>query len=144
MQIFDEIGINKLSDHKEERPLWSLASIDPSCFEGLPIEFKMSKELEEIQKQMLGLSPFEPQEIPKDIQFALRAYQVDGVSWLERLRHMHLNGILADDMGLGKTLQAIIAMTQYKIGTSECLSIVVCPTSLVYNWKEEFQNSIPI
>lgn len=143
VQIFDEIGINKLNNHKEERPLWSLASIDSSCFEGLPIEFKMSKKLEEIQKQMLGLSAFEPQDIPKDIQVVPRGYQIDGISWLERLRHMRLNGVLADDMGLGKTLQAIIAVTQNKMEHPDALSIVVCPTSLVYNWKEEFQKFNP-
>ena len=42
--------------------------------------------------------------IPAAIQASLRNYQIDGISWLDRLRNMHLNGILADDMGLGKTL----------------------------------------
>ena len=73
----------------------------------------------------------------------LRGYQIDGVAWLERLRQMHLNGILADDMGLGKTLQAITAVTQHKIDDPDSLSIVVCPTSLVHNWKEEFTKFNP-
>ena len=41
--------------------------------------------------------------------------KIDGIRWLDRLRRMHLNGILADDMGLGKTLQAITTLTQYII-----------------------------
>lgn len=138
VQIFDEIGINQLDDHQEDRPLWSLASIDPAQFEGLPIEFSMSKKLQEIQKQMLGLTPLVAQDVPKAIQASLRSYQIDGINWLERLRHMHLNGVLADDMGLGKTLQAITAITQNKHDHPNSLSIVVCPTSLVHNWKEEF------
>jgi len=138
VQIFDELGINLLDNHQEQRPLWSLASIDADQFKGLPIKFSMSDRLIEIQEQMLGTKPLIPKEIPPAIQATLRSYQIDGISWLERLRQMHLNGILADDMGLGKTLQAITAVTQYKLDHPDGLSIVVCPTSLVHNWKEEF------
>lgn len=143
VQIFDEMGINQLDDHVEQCPLWSLASIDEEQFTGLPIEFSMTKRLKHIQEQMLGLRPHESRGVPKEIQATLRSYQIDGVSWLERLRHMHLNGILADDMGLGKTLQAIIAVTQHKNTHPKDLCIVVCPTSLVYNWKEEFNKFNP-
>lgn len=138
VHIFDEIGIKELSNHSEERPLWSLASIDKTQFEKLPIKFSMSNRLIEIQEQMLGTRPLEHAEIPKDIKAVLRPYQTEGVAWLERLRYMHLNGILADDMGLGKTLQAIITITQHKKQNPKSLSIIICPTSLVYNWKEEF------
>jgi hypothetical protein len=143
VQIFDEIGINQLDDHQEERPLWSLASIDMEMFEGLPIEFSMSDRLKEIQQQMLGGHALVQSEVPAVIQATPRSYQLDGTAWLERLRHMHLNGILADDMGLGKTLQAIIAVTQHQALHPKALSIVVCPTSLVYNWKEEFTKFNP-
>lgn len=143
IHIFDEIGLKELKDHSEERPLWSLASIDAAKFEGLPIEFSMTERLQEIQQQMLGTRSFEPSPIPKEIKATLRSYQCEGVHWLERLRHMHLNGILADDMGLGKTLQAIIAVTQHKLANPETLTIVICPTSLVYNWKEEFAKFNP-
>ena len=143
VQIFDEIGIKAIDNSSEERPLWSLVSIEPSLFEGLPIEFSMSKRLIEIQRQMLGLSAFTPMEVPKDIQATLRPYQIEGVHWLERLRKMHLNGILADDMGLGKTLQAIITLTQYHKKGKCPPSIVICPTSLVYNWKEEINKFNP-
>lgn len=143
VQIFDDIGINVLDDHEEDRPLWSLASIDAEQFKGLPIEFSISDKLKEIQQQMLGLTPHVAQEVPKAVQATLRSYQVDGIGWLERLRYMHLNGILADDMGLGKTLQAITAITQNKIDNPKALSIIVCPTSLVHNWKEEFAKFNP-
>lgn len=138
VQIFDEIGINRLDNHTERRPLWSLASIDEEQFVDLPIQFSMTAALKEIQQQMLGLTPFTPMEVPSIINAVLRSYQHEGVQWINRLRNMHLNGILADDMGLGKTLQAIIAITQSKIDHPDSLSIIVCPTSLVHNWKEEF------
>lgn len=143
VQILDEMGINELDHHVEQRPLWSLASIEAEQFEGLPIHLTMTKKLKDIQQQMLGHIPYEAHEIPPSIQASLRNYQIEGVKWLDRLRNMHLNGILADDMGLGKTLQAIITITQYKIDHPKSHSIIVCPTSLVYNWKEEFAKFNP-
>lgn len=143
VQIFDEIGLSKLDNYTEERPLWSLTSIHPAHFQSLPVKFSISDRLQEIQKQIRGEVNFDAQAIPANVQATLRKYQVEGVGWLERLRCMHLNGILADDMGLGKTLQAIIAITQSKIEKPVSQSLIVCPTSLVYNWKEEFHKFNP-
>jgi SNF2 family DNA or RNA helicase len=55
---------------------------------------------------------------------------------------MYLGGILADDMGLGKTVQAIVALSQIKQKKNRT-SLIVCPTSLLYNWKEEFAKFNP-
>lgn len=143
VQIFDELGINQLDDHKEQKPLWSLASINAEQFEELPIKFSMSRKLQEIQKQMVKTEVLPAKVLPKEVKAELREYQKQGVGWLEQLRIMHLNGVLADDMGLGKTLQAIISLTQYKKEHPDSLSIVICPTSLVYNWKEEFTKFNP-
>lgn len=138
VQVFDELGINNLDNHTELRPLWSLASLQSEHFKEMPIKFSMTSKLSEIQDQMLGKVPLSVKEIPEEIKASLRNYQLDGIHWLDRLRNMHLNGILADDMGLGKTLQAIIALTRYQKDHPDQRSLVVCPTSLVYNWKEEF------
>lgn len=138
VQILDELGVACLEDQEIERPLWSLASIKASNFEGFPFTFSMSTKLKAIQKQLLGEVVPKPTAVPKEVRADLRKYQLEGVHWLERLRTMHLNGILADDMGLGKTLQTIIALSQDRKENSKSLSLVVCPTSLVYNWKEEF------
>lgn len=143
VQLFDEIGIKKLDDHKERKPLWNLVTIDPKAFEGLPVDFKMSKKLLEIRSQMLGEIPLKPSPIPKEMQVDLRPYQAEGVHWLERLRLMYLNGILADDMGLGKTVQAITAITQNHARNKEAQTLIVCPTSLLYNWKEELHKFNP-
>ena len=137
VQIFDEMGIKKLDTHIEDRPLWSLVSIQESLFENLPVTFSMTEKLQDIKQQMLGEKQIPTSPIPKVIEANVRPYQVEGVHWLERLRNMYLSGILADDMGLGKTLQAIIAITQCHSANKNSSSIVVCPTSLLYNWKEE-------
>ena len=139
-QLFDELGIDKLGNRKIKRPLWSLANIDGSQFANLPVTFTMTERLQEIRQQMLGVKPFDFSPVPKVIKADLRPYQVEGVQWLERLRSMYLNGILADDMGLGKTLQAITALTQHGLKST---SMVVCPTSLLYNWKEELHKFNP-
>lgn len=55
---------------------------------------------------------------------------------------MYLSGILADDMGLGKTLQAITSITQMHALHPGSTTMIICPTSLLYNWYEEFKNSI--
>lgn len=137
VQLFDELGIKQLSDHSEKKPLWNLVTIDPEAFNGLPVDFKMSERLLEIRKQMLGEVVLDAAPVPKDVKADLRPYQTEGVHWLERLRLMYLNGILADDMGLGKTLQAISAITQHHLSNKDAHSLIICPTSLLYNWKEE-------
>ncbi|NGX51174.1 MAG: RNA polymerase-associated protein RapA [Chlamydiae bacterium] len=136
VQLFDELGIEKLDDKTLERPIWGLANIDETNFKGLPVDFTMTPRLKEIREQMLGQKEIEYSPVPKMIKAELRKYQEEGVNWLERLRLMYLNGILADDMGLGKTLQAIVSLTQ-RLGTVKTPALVICPTSLLYNWKEE-------
>lgn len=143
VQLFDELGIKKLADHKENKPLWNLATIDPKAFDGLPVDFEMSDKLLEIREQMLGNTKIKPTPIPKEMNVSLRPYQEEGVHWLERLRLMYLNGILADDMGLGKTVQAITAITQNLKKNPSAQTIIVCPTSLLYNWKEELHKFNP-
>lgn len=142
VNLFDELGIEALDNHKLKRPLWSLANIDKNQFKDLPVKFSITKKLTEIRGQMLGDAQISFSEIPKSIRAELRPYQKEGVEWLERLRTMYLNGILADDMGLGKTLQAVVALSQHH-GKNKGSSMVVCPTSLLYNWKEEIHKFYP-
>lgn len=137
MQLFDELGIALLEDSKLHRPLWSLANLQENQFDGLPVTLTISDKLIDIRKQILGEKNLAFSPIPKEIQATLRSYQEEGVRWLERLRSMYLGGILADDMGLGKTPQAIVALSQYR-KKKKLPSLIVCPTSLLYNWKEEF------
>ncbi len=78
-------------------------------------------------------------EIPKDLNANLRDYQIDGLNWIETIEYCGFGGILADEMGLGKTLQAISFLLSRK-GKN---TLVITPTSLVHNWKNEFEKFAP-
>lgn len=69
----------------------------------------------------------------------LRSYQKDGVKWLYNLYKCDLGGILADEMGLGKSLQTIIFIKKVLEEDSNAKILIVTPTSLVYNWDNEFK-----
>ncbi|MDW5299689.1 MAG: DEAD/DEAH box helicase, partial [Sedimentibacter sp.] len=81
-------------------------------------------------------------ELPEHLKTIIRNYQITGYKWLKTLSKYSLGGILADDMGLGKTLQAISLLLSEK-GCEYKPSIVICPTSLVYNWKSEIEKFSP-
>jgi len=80
--------------------------------------------------------------VPAGIQGKLRDYQKTGFKWLKSLASYGLGGILADDMGLGKTLQALTFLLSEKGALPEP-SIVIAPTSLVYNWQDEVAKFAP-
>jgi SNF2 family DNA or RNA helicase len=73
-------------------------------------------------------------ELPNGMEDILRPYQITGYRWLCSLAHYGMGGILADDMGLGKTLQTIT----YVLANPGTRTLIVCPTSLAYNWQDEF------
>ncbi|PRR81337.1 DEAD/DEAH box helicase [Clostridium vincentii] len=77
--------------------------------------------------------------LPDDINANLRNYQKDGYYWLKTLDFLGFGGILGDEMGLGKTLQTITFLASNK-GKS---TLIVAPTSLVYNWNNEFKKFAP-
>ncbi len=85
----------------------------------------------------------ETYEVPTCINADLRPYQKIGYQWLRTLAEHGLGGILADDMGLGKTLQSIVYMASILTNAKEEQFLIVCPTSLVYNWKDELEKFAP-
>lgn len=74
------------------------------------------------------------------IQARLRPYQVHGVAWLRAVTAAGDGAVLADEMGLGKTLQAICLLAMRSHGGPH---MVVCPTSLVGNWRRELGRFAP-
>ncbi len=81
---------------------------------------------------------------PQGLAVTLRAYQLDGLAWLQYLRTHELGGILADDMGLGKTAQALAhLLLEKEQGRADRPSLVVVPTSLVFNWQAEARRMAP-
>ena len=88
-----------------------------------------------------GIQRIEP---PVGLSLKLRSYQEEGLAWLQFLREHQLSGILADDMGLGKTAQALAhLLLEKEAGRLDCPSLVVLPTSLVFNWKNEASRFAP-
>lgn len=75
------------------------------------------------------------------IKAELRDYQQIGVKWLRMLDRYGFGGILADDMGLGKTLQTIAFLTTCL--NSETKVLILSPSSLIYNWQDEFVKFAP-
>jgi superfamily II DNA or RNA helicase len=78
------------------------------------------------------------------LEEVLRPYQRQGVAWLQFLRDNNFGGILADEMGLGKTLQTLAFFQS--LHTNRKLSgpvLIVCPTSLVFNWLAEAKKFTP-
>lgn len=83
--------------------------------------------------------------IPPTLSTLLREYQKDGFRWMKTLAFYSLGGILADDMGLGKTIQSIsfIVSELEEIRTQKLPALIVCPSSLMYNWQSEFKKFAP-
>ncbi|AOR23635.1 DEAD/DEAH box helicase [Clostridium taeniosporum] len=76
---------------------------------------------------------------PYGIQATLREYQRDGYNWFRSLEYLGFGGVLADEMGLGKTLQTIVFLSSRK----NSHTLIVAPTSLIYNWFNEFKKFAP-
>jgi superfamily II DNA or RNA helicase len=81
--------------------------------------------------------------VPRTIKAELRPYQKQGLAWLEFLVELGAGGILADDMGLGKTLTTLAIIASRKHLDGPAPSLVVCPTSVVYNWAREAAQFAP-
>ncbi|MFN3410637.1 MAG: SNF2-related protein [Exilispira sp.] len=78
--------------------------------------------------------------IPPNVKDILRGYQKFGFFWFHFLKEFNFGGILADDMGLGKTLQVL---TFIKSLDSAKPSLIICPTSLLFNWENEINKFFP-
>lgn len=99
---------------------------------------KGKTELKEIRNKFKNI---EKQKViePLDLKANLREYQKIGYNWFKTLDYLGFGGILGDEMGLGKTLQTITFILSNK-GSK---SLIIAPTSLIYNWMSEFEKFAP-
>jgi SNF2 family DNA or RNA helicase len=100
-------------------------------------------EINEKKQKLLNIDKIKMEEIPSTINATLRPYQVTGYQWMQVLDEISWGGCLADDMGLGKTLQAITFLAYVKQKYGNVTSLIICPTSLIFNWESEFQKFAP-
>ncbi|HNF03558.1 MAG TPA: SNF2-related protein, partial [Ferruginibacter sp.] len=106
-------------------------------------ETELSFELDEKYERLKEFKNIPETPPPAHLTKTLRPYQVSGYQWLNYLNDVGWGGILADDMGLGKTIQALSMLEHYKETNGGLKSIVVCPTTLIYNWKNEVEKFTP-
>jgi non-specific serine/threonine protein kinase len=106
-------------------------------------ENELVLKLEEKYENLKEFNKIKEVDLPNQLQGTLRPYQVSGYHWLNYLSEVKWGGILADDMGLGKTVQALTYMQHYKNEHGKLQSMVVCPTTLIYNWENEIKKFTP-
>ncbi len=81
--------------------------------------------------------------VPASVQASLRSYQQKGFEWMLLLAEAGAGACLADDMGLGKTLQTICFLAHRLEQAPGKQHLIVCPSSLIYNWQQELQKFAP-
>lgn len=133
-----EIEYNKIKDGELSIPAYRTMYLEKALknLEGANIQknSEYKKMVEKIEEKNVNTEI----ELPKGLNATLRNYQKVGYQWLKVLDEYQFGGILADDMGLGKTLQLLSVVQSYvEKEENPKPSIVVCPSSLTLNWKNE-------
>ena len=94
-------------------------------------------------ERLLDFEQIEEFKTPEKFKGELRPYQLAGYNWLRFLDEFNFGGCLADDMGLGKTIQALSLLQHEKNTNPDATSLLVMPTSLLYNWEMEAKKFTP-
>ena len=126
-----EDGYSKIEKGKVYLLLNQLTDKKLSFVEGKDKLENVLNKIENIKEENLPLTV--------KLKKTLRDYQYEGVKWFKELSELGFGGILADDMGLGKTLQTISFLSIEK----KKKTLIVTPTSLIFNWKDEFNKFSP-
>ncbi len=106
-------------------------------------ETELSFELDEKYERLRNFKSIPEVPIPEELFGRLRPYQLSGFHWLNYLNTVGWGGILADDMGLGKTVQALSMLSHYNSSEGQLKALVICPTTLIYNWENEIRKFTP-
>jgi len=99
----------------------------------------MSRKLEKLR----NFDQIDETLVPQNFVGDLRPYQKAGFNWLNFLNKFKFGGCLADDMGLGKTVQTLTLLQHMKENGENAPSLLVMPTSLLYNWELEANKFTP-
>ncbi len=127
------------------REALALALGAQSDIDGLPVgEVLLDDWLSDLLDTLSGDERLEHVPTPQGFVGELRPYQSRGLAWLTFLWRWGLGACLADDMGLGKTIQAIaLLLHQRETMPTMGPSLLICPTSLVGNWRREVERFAP-
>ena len=106
-------------------------------------ETEVMIKLEEKYERLRSFNRINEVDPPTQLAEILRPYQVAGYHWLNYLTEVGWGGILADDMGLGKTIQALSSLQRFRDNNESMTAIVVCPTTLMFNWENEIKKFTP-
>lgn len=131
------LGLNPRQLTSEPQRLHALQLADEAAE-----RFLEAEQITQLKKRAGEIKARVTPPIPSDITAELRPYQVEGFNFLAYLSANRFGGILADDMGLGKTLQTLTWLSwlreeSAKSGQPVKPTLVVCPKSVMDNWKAE-------
>lgn len=136
-----EMGVDGLIPVAQKVGLEQVAHMDEAGLE----RFGDSSQAKAMRERLKDFKGVESTGIPESVSADLRPYQKDGFDFLCHLTKIKLGGILADDMGLGKTLQTLtwLAWLQTKFKKRHKPSLVICPASVLHNWRREAERFTP-
>ncbi|EJO5346791.1 SNF2 helicase associated domain-containing protein [Clostridium botulinum] len=145
-RVVDYLNI-KVSDFKKDVitiPKFNAVYIDNSIKEKQIDFVEKNKKFKDLVNSIMDIKDID-YKVPNNLQAIMRPYQKFGFKWFKTLANCGFGGILADEMGLGKTLQTI-AFIKSEVDENKnkiMPSLVICPTSLVYNWQDEIKKFQP-
>ncbi|WP_207510316.1 DEAD/DEAH box helicase [Longitalea luteola] len=103
----------------------------------------VQEELDLYTAKIANISSVKEVAVPEGLHGSLRHYQRKGLNWLNFIDEHNFGGILADDMGLGKSVQIIAFILLQRTRVKQNTNLLVVPTSLLFNWKEEVSKFAP-
>jgi len=136
-----DLGLENLSTAAQRVGLEQAAHLDENHLQ----RFADSPEAKDLRLRLANFEGIPKVPLPSAIQAELRPYQKEGFDFLCHLTEMKLGGTLADDMGLGKTLQTLtwIAWLRERDGKQAKPALVICPASVLHNWRRESERFTP-
>jgi SNF2 family DNA or RNA helicase len=137
-ELFAFMDENKVNGHELVLKKHHLALVK-DLENGNLAKVSMSKKLEKLR----NFEEIENTSMPAKFVGELRPYQKAGFNWLNFLNKFKFGGCLADDMGLGKTVQTLTLLQYLKEQHDSSPSLLIMPTSLLYNWELEANKFTP-
>ncbi|MGV2640501.1 ATP-dependent helicase, partial [Clostridium perfringens] len=138
LNLLEDLGLENIKDNEVYIDKSKVLYIQEKLKDRNLSFIKGGNVLQEIVGKLLN-KEFKRKLVPRALNAELRPYQKEGFKWINEITDLGFGGVLADDMGLGKTLQIIAFLLSQK----KSKSIVVVPTSVIYNWMDEFEKFAP-